>query len=412
MEQYSLKYGKVRLFIVIVLVAMLSADVAFMPIGPVTFSAADLSILIMIALPLVVDRKDNLQFLRQNIPLFAMSGLFLFVGLLSALHSPDDTGYPYKALAHYFAMIAGSWQLAFLASQNKNSFYAILFFLSAALSLVAIPETYYKGLGDILAQLFRQGTSVHINGQLRPGATMGHANVFACFNAAAIFLGTYLYIRRLIDKRLYWVAMVLITIALSLGSSRNAYLAFLVGLLVLAAGREHRVLAGKILIVFCTMYLLFSPSLLRFGEVGDKSSIARTQLWEAALAMTMDYPVLGVGPGCYNRTVHKYASVKLEEYEGSNINKMALNAHNGILNILAEFGIAGASVLGLLLVLYFKKFSAMYRAIRGSALVAAACGLLLPFLLDAFFYSYFYMLIAGSVLLLLVQKPAEDSLST
>lgn len=104
---------------------------------------------------------------------------------------------------------------------------------------------------------------------------------------------------------------------------------------------------------------------------------ARWALWDAALRMFRDHPLLGVGPGGYHRLFPSYHAGSLDGESGWG------SAHNLYLHQLAERGALGAAAL---LFLCWTLFARTVRAARGDADTRAlwAAGAVAAFLAMSF----------------------------
>ncbi len=132
--------------------------------------------------------------------------------------------------------------------------------------------------------------------------------------------------------------------------------------------------------------------------VAYNTAATRLMLWESAIRMFKDHPVFGIGPGGYNRALKEYASPSLLAVEKPKIDREYLNAHNGLFNLLAEFGIAGTILAILIFLLLLRKIIQRYGPVSSSPVYAIVLGIVLSFCPDAFFYSRFYMVLSLSLL--------------
>jgi len=136
----------------------------------------------------------------------------------------------------------------------------------------------------------------------------------------------------------------------------------------------------------------------------------RLMLWKSALSIFRDYPIFGIGPGGYNLALKNYAPAKLLKFEKWKIERNYLNAHNGLMNVLAEFGAAGI-ILGLLVISYLLILMVQNHGLFPPAIShTVLLGLFLSFIPDAFFYNRFYMILSITLFLLFTFQPREISL--
>jgi O-antigen ligase len=397
--------GKIVLFTIIPILLLLSADVIAFPFGPINISTAEIGLLCIFIMSPAMKKNIVGQLDRESAPLLIASILFIGCGVVSTIYSPIATWFPYKMLARYVVLIVGIWLLRFYFSSVvwKKTYLLYLFILAVWLSVITLPERYIPSFGQFLALVFRDGNSIYMNGILRPASTLSHANALASFNVVALWLGVFLMKEKFISTKLFWIGVVFLIAEICLSSSRNSFLAFIVGWVILIFKKENRILAYRLVGLFLVFYIALSPSLKRAGEYADESSLNRFHLWKSAITMWKDNPIIGVGPGCYNQLLPRYASETLLTNENSNIKKNALNAHNIFLNILSEFGGLGFVVFSIIGTLYFKSFIKIYPFRLHVERYSIVGAMIAPFLFD-YGFSYFYILIIGSLLLLISTK--------
>ncbi|MFO7570502.1 MAG: O-antigen ligase family protein [Smithellaceae bacterium] len=127
---------------------------------------------------------------------------------------------------------------------------------------------------------------------------------------------------------------------------------------------------------------------------------SRFLLWQSAWAMFRDYPLTGIGPGGSNRAMKDYVPADLSATPKRNINHEYLNAHNGILNIMAEFGLTGAAAALAFMAYLIVCFIRRYGGFPPGPVHVLPVGIVFSFLPDAFFYSLFYMSVVLTIFLL------------
>ncbi len=375
------------------------------------FSSSELAMLFFIIFSLFFIQNENLKIFYNNYKIFIIfTVIFLLSGLFSAIFSPADKIYAIKNYIRYFLFILTSFLFVYLIFINpklKDYFYFIIFYLSIFLSLIAILEVYNSDIAEFLSNTFRDGQAVYINNKIRPAAILTHSNIFSCFMGISVITGLKLYFEKKLSKLFFFSGITFILTGLSFGNSRNAFFSFLISVLLLLFNKNYFKTIILVLIIFILTFFIYTPSTERMiklnAELKTKTS-SRILLWKSFLNMFVKYPVLGVGPGCFNKLLIYSSPEKLMELENFNIKNQALNAHNGFLNILAEFGIIGIIILLLFAIYYFIAFFKLYPLKTLSINHSLLLVVLLPFLPDAFFYSYFYMIIFFIVLLTLIQK--------
>ena len=196
----------------------------------------------------------------------------------------------------------------------------------------------------------------------RVGGPIGDPNDFAFFLVPAVALG--LAVRRTTRRRWPWdVATVLVLVAILGTLSRGALvglaamtaLAVVAGLIrlrgALAVVAGVAVVAGLVAVMFPG---LVSVSLQQKDFVAQQNVSERLDLWNAAAAMTVDHPFLGMGPGSFSMH-HSDFTTSLPD----DVNHTLDVAHNTWLELSSELGVLG-----------FLAFVAMLAAAFGQAWTA------------------------------------------
>jgi O-antigen ligase len=133
----------------------------------------------------------------------------------------------------------------------------------------------------------------------------------------------------------------------------------------------------------------------------------RMYLWTRALSMFLDYPLIGVGPGCYGHKISSYITQQTADEWGVRFQMYGRAIHNIYLEILTDMGLLGLSAfLSLLYVfrrrnLYTKEYEKRAKekepqknAVKPSIPVfhysLALEGGMLAFLSNGFFFNLFY----------------------
>ncbi len=209
----------------------------------------------------------------------------------------------------------------------------------------------------------------------RVGGPIGDPNDLAFFLLPAVALGPA--VRGTGRGRRAWdVATVLIAVAIVGTLSRGA-LVGLAGMLVVgvlsgavrlrvATGLVAAVLVG-VLVAAATVPQLVSVSLQQKSVVADRNVSERLDLWTAAAQMTVDHPVLGLGPGAFALEHQDYTSSLPDD-----VNHPLDVAHNTWLELSSELGLLGLAAFLALLGAAYAEARAAWR--RGRDPVAAAVG--------------------------------------
>jgi tetratricopeptide (TPR) repeat protein len=226
-----------------------------------------------------------------------------------------------------------------------------------------------------------------IPGTSSPGEPFSNPNYLATalLTCLAWFLGTLVSRKKSSGGEarhpiLFLLAALLTTTALAVIGSRSAGLAILVLWGVFGIFRKDRF---RFVAVAVMLVLLLAPTALRDrateGGSNDPHAFSRLLIWEGAISMGMDHPVLGVGPGLYYGHAPRYAfpTEKLPVRYG----RIARKPHNEYLRAWAEGGAVGVlAVMGFLFVTFRLFVSAWKRGKAGPVLAVAV------FLFQALFH--------------------------
>ena len=230
------------------------------------------------------------------------------------------------------------------------------------LLLVTIVATSYNAL-QINLDYFQTGLSRYA---YRNWGSYGLDNntlaILMC-PTIAISLGLAVSERSTWRRYLYFTAAVLVGHQIMLSMSRGAMIGALPGLAFICwkAPRTKQNTTSAVLFVTCTI-MLAGPSItkeflssFKGGDQRDSSAESRLYLWEAGLRITMDKPILGVGPNAARHYVPRpeyWKGPPLTE-RGKTMNQKAL--HNLFFDLSA-----GTGLLGLISYLCFSTLPCFY----------------------------------------------------
>lgn len=149
-------------------------------------------------------------------------------------------------------------------------------------------------------------------------------------------------------RRLASITLVFTGIAIILGKSRGAWLllTFLIPFVTWKYIRTHRAyMIGLILVVLCGVTLFATNQSYQqrlYSTVNmttDRSNADRVLVWQSAIKMIVDHPVVGVGPAQFKDVYNNQGYVSPE-----NTQKLA-HTHNNVLEITTESGLLGGGAL-------------------------------------------------------------------
>ncbi len=141
-----------------------------------------------------------------------------------------------------------------------------------------------------------------------------------------------------------------------------------------------------LLVVLTAFPQMIDTSLSQKGHVADQNVSERLDLWQSAGRMTLENPVLGLGPGAFSQQHRDFAdSLPI------NINHTLDVAHNTYLEVSSETGVVGLLVFLSILVTAYAGARSHWRR-TGDPLGAAVCVALLGTAVAAAFVTEQYFL--------------------
>ena len=185
-------------------------------------------------------------------------------------------------------------------------------------------------------------------------STLGNPNDLAGFLAIILPVGLVLLllVRHPLARALTATMTVLVAVELVVTASRGALVAAVVAVVVVGAGlRPRRVVTVLAALVAVAAVLAVAGLAVTSGdgpgtEPGSTISL-RLELWATAWRMTVDNPLVGVGPDRFAESFDEYRSREFDDVYGPEL--VATDAHNLLLTRLAEHGVPGGlALLGLL----------------------------------------------------------------
>jgi len=397
-----------------VLLLAASADIELAKLGflsiKFSFSAARLSLILLSILCLAALFLYNYRPDKMAVSLVILVFATLTCFVVSALLSKCGANTSIKLVMRYATMaLASLLAAAFLSTRSDGfeSFLKAVVMVAVVNGAIGIFEGFNQDFAGSLAGIFREGSSVYAAGRVRSAGTMPHANIYSNLMVISIISCIYLYSKKYIKACLFYPGLIIPAAGLSFSVSRNAYLSLLIGLIIFVFNPSFRRNTIIAFLAVAVLFIALSPGKSRFGNFADTSSASRIELYKAAVKMFRDYPVTGVGPGCYNLKLAGYASEKLMKAEGQNILHASLNAHNGFFNVLAENGALGVVIVVILLVYMAAGIIKNFPGLPPAGEYGIISSVTLPFAFDAFFYSYFIMAVVLTVLFAAVLKKPE-----
>ena len=300
----------------------------------------------------------------------------------------------YFCLASILAIVTSVDYTASLPHLKKIFQFLILFWVANTVTNEKQKDLLIKLLiisGVIVSIVgFSQAWSTVVTLQTRVTGTMSIYMTFAglLMLVGLIALGRYLFN----DKKEKWVmvAIGLITFCLLLTLTRQAWLGFFAGFLVLIIFWNKKYLLA--IPVGMIGLLLFAPESVKdrifsFTDLNDWTLQARIFLWQGGLEIFKDYPITGCGFKCVDvlHTQYPDPSGYIARHRGM---------HNNIIQLLVDTGILG---LGTWLSIWVAYFLTTYKQLKKITINSISKGLVIGslaavtgFLVGGMFETNFY----------------------
>ena len=264
----------------------------------------------------------------------------LLVYVLFALIS-FATGFGGMDSIRVFSIMAGSIAIGLLLTQvieDVKDLHLLAGFLLVGMflsGLFGLLQYFVLGIA-IRSDFIDLNANVGIAGRLY--ATMGNPNNYA--KVLTMFLpvavGLAFSLKNPWLKWLVSAMLVPVVLALVLTFSRAAYLALGGSVFFFVLMKWPRLVPLGVLAGLLAIPFLPEVILMRLGTIGtDTSSLYRVQIWEGSWRTIQNYWAsgIGIGPGAFTLIYRAHAH---------NMAGNAMHAHNVLLNVWAEVGIAGA----------------------------------------------------------------------
>lgn len=369
---------------------------------------------------IVVSKKGRINFINGIVDFFTdklsiFIVILLGIMLLSTIYAVDKKialTESARFLTYIFLYFIIKYE--FNSKKQIKIFLRCYIFISFILSCIGIVQHF---TGFALTEKFTK-TSAFGTG-VRIASTLFNPNAYGAYLILIIFpvIMLCIYEKNKNKKIVYTFLSILLLTNLLMTLSRNAFLGFGLGVLVLG-------LIYSIKLIFALggfgILMVFIPSV--FQRVKDVPNLSqnesRIKLWKTAIMMIKEHPILGVGNGNfvtrYNEYVIKYKELKYQSYQN-------YPSHNSYLKVQSELGIMGiVSFLGIVAItlfrvkkLYSTTTDRFYKPFYMGVLASLVAFLFMNFSDNLFFVpkatTYFWFLLATVEALLNQKKIHERS---
>lgn len=328
---------------------MLCIYIIFMPLIPNNFNIKGIGIrgdyllliiFLVYMIKLIIDRKTRMSFyegivgsFRDPISIFMM--LLFIVMIISISYSPNKSiaiSESIRFLTYIITYFIIKYEIKtdILVNRILNS-YVIATFLISVFGIVQ----YFTKIG--LDKKFIYDTSKY-SVALRITSTLDNSNTLGAYLIIAVFplIMISIYEKNIVKKSMYIITTLLSIITIVLTFSRNAWLAFLLGIFILIVVYNWRFI---LFLIFGLGLSMFIPQIRsRAMDFRLVLKDPRVNLWKLAIKMIKEHPLLGVGNGNYYdqyaEYIKKYPKLQYNSYTH-------FLTHNSFLKVGSELGLIG-----------------------------------------------------------------------
>ncbi|MCM0650580.1 O-antigen ligase family protein [Clostridium swellfunianum] len=315
----------------------------------------------------------------HNPLILSMITLSIFM-LASVLYSTDKSLALTETIRFFLYITIGF----ILISEFNNTAYlsSFIYTFTCSTIIVNIIGLYQfitnKGMSVSLVNLTGSGFTGRVE------STFGNPNAFGAYLVVASFPFILLFLstKNKIVKLLYLIVIALCSANLLLTFSRNSWLSFAVGLLILVFTYNWKLIY---LMISGGIIMLLIPNInARIRQFADiTQNEGRIKIWSVALKMIKEHPLRGVGNGNFSVLYDSYVE-KYPEYFQENVSQFP--SHNSYLKIQSELGAGGTLSFFAIVFFAFKSILYAYKKHTGTIkffyygfLVSSASFLILNF---------------------------------
>jgi len=191
---------------------------------------------------------------------------------------------------------------------------------------------------------------------------------FMCIGIPFAFYIQHIYENKLV-KNLCFITFSICLVGAVVSFSRGAFLSLLVVLIILFIRSDNKIksfthailfgiICSIILYVFIpNFYMKYENEMSTIWEQGTREQTAkdRIYLWTKAFNMFSDYPLVGIGPGCFGFRLPRYSDRLDVERWGVRYQTFGRHIHNIYIQIIAEMGLLGIIAFSAMLYYFWKR---------------------------------------------------------
>lgn len=313
-----------------------------------------------------------------------------------------------------FIVAYGTFIAIFRENQLKTLFLRIFCWFGAGESLISLAQFLknssigFKFFGEsILGPNIPGVAKLVVEGErhIRGYGTFPHPNVLSAFLVTSTVLLVFYYIHSVSrqTKLINGILLVINLLGLTLTFSRAAYLAFVIGILVLFTGllfKRYKIkqilpVVFILLSSFIAFAAVFKPFLVSRATISDQAVLERGFYNHIGWKMITSNPIIGIGAGQSIISTQKFSPITLEPWQFQPI-------HNYFLLSAVEWGIVGFLLFIAWLVIHVKHLITGYLSINTEEIpqstIIPLIAILTSFLVLMQFDHYFFTLQQGQLL--------------
>ncbi|MEQ9354646.1 O-antigen ligase family protein [Coleofasciculus chthonoplastes] len=344
------------------LLSSLLSRVKFTYFSSFSLSIHYLLIPLFSTLLILLNLKSLKQFCIAHSKILAAIGLlYIWIWVCVFFSNFPATALTYTIkYTNYFFIFIAFLSLNFPKPKNIKSYCLTLLVIIQVIAILGWVEIVFPKMW-----MFRLLKYPSFHPQI--GSIMQNPNQFGVLMAIGASLTLILYQKKIISTIYLYISEVLLVISLAISTSRNAWLVFILGLVLLRGTKiinNIKFISLSFLLIICI--LLYPPANYKLGLVNSNilpgfellnqnftnpssletkisnpkgTALSRLALWKAAISEMTKQPITGIGLGVFAEHIGKQVfGVK------------GFHAHNIFLNIGTELGIPGLLIfIGFLL---------------------------------------------------------------
>jgi len=339
---------------------------------------------------------------EQRWPLGIPVLLFVLASLL-AVADAYDVPHSYKYLKKILEFLIFFWVLNCVQENN----------LRDSLSLVLIASATLAGLFGLYQYWQDLGQTISIESLNRPE---GSLSTYMTFAGLLMLVGVLALAWVMFQKpmqRWVWASIGIITLALLLTLTRQAWFGFLIGSVFLVFFWRKKILLLlpiMLLVVYTVSPLSVQTRILAPFRGMDTTFEVRTNLWQFGWEVFKDYPLTGCGFRCVDLIYNQYPDPLYEKtHDLRRSVKYLRGMHNNFIQLAVDTGILGLTAWLGIWVCFFRLLYHRAKAIKRDPqerwAIHGSAAAVLAFLAGGFFESNFYDSEVAMVLYFIMALP-------